>query len=259
MSLEILGSIIVIVAIIAVVLILAIYIIRRVAQAGQAMLDDPQIQAWRRREQELERYGEWRADPDAALVLGNIDIGVVVDNFQVGQADVVVIPYSPPSTIIELVPINQFVNRELVWRLRYQNSQGCKRADLRPVGGGPTIAILELLELSEGGAVAQVGQQGYVIYQPDRLGLQQFDLAPNDMPPDVAILNDGTVIFGDGRAYQWRTAYSLYHPGAFLDTEGKPLVIFHDGHLRITPTASLDIIPALVLIEHYLYIRPLGE
>ena len=253
-----LGNVIVIVAIIAIVIILAIYVMRRVMQAGQVMLDDPQIQAWRLREQDLERYGEWRSDPDAGLVLGDVDIGVVADNFQVGQAEVVVVPHAQLATIVDLVPISQFVNRELNWQLRYQNSQGYKRADLRPARGGPTIAILELFEPHKGGAVAQVGQQRYVIYQPDRLS-HQFDLAASDIPPDVAVLNGRTVMFGDGRAYQWRTAYTLYDPRAFLDAAGQAMVVFHDGRLRITSAALPDIVPALVLIEYYLYIRPLGE
>lgn len=254
-----LGSVTVIVAIIAIAIILAIYVMHRATQAGQAMLDDPQIRAWRLREQDLERYGEWRSDPEAALVLRDVDIGTVAANFQVGQAEVVIVPQAQPATIVDLVPISQFVNRELIWQLRYQNSQGYKRADLRPAGGGPTIAILELFEPDKGGAVAQVGQQGYVIYQPDRLGLEQFDVATNDIPPDVAVLNGSTVMFGDGRVYQWRTAYTLYDPRAFLDADGQALVVFHNGRLRITPAALPDIVPALVLIEYYLYIRPLGS
>ena len=253
MSLELQESILVVIAIL---IMLIIYIIRRMTKAGRAIFDDPQIQEWLRKEQDLEQYGEWRADPEADLVWRDVDLEAMISKDQVGQAELVVIPHPQLPTFLELAPITQFINRELVWQLRYQNSRGCKRADLRPAKDGPTIAVLELLESHKKGAVAQVGKQGYVIYQSDRLS-DQLELTTDDIPPDIAVLNGKAVTFGGGRAYRWRPAHTLYDPRAFIDASGNVMSVFHDGHLRITAAASPDIVPALILIEYYMYIHPL--
>jgi hypothetical protein len=220
-------------------------------------LSDSQIRDWLRKEETLKVFGEWRAAPDIDMVLTEVDIQANLNKYQIGGSDLVILPCARTPSLLYLPPITQYLDQELTWQPQYQNIKGAKRADLHPARGGPAIAIMEVPESSMGTAVAQVGQQGFIIYEPDQLPAP-FD-SVIDLPPDAATLKGRTVTFGDGRIFRWQLSHVLYNTRSFTTKSGALAVTFYHDKLRIAPNISPDVIPALILMEYYMYSAPVIE
>jgi hypothetical protein len=235
-------------------LLILAYVVQRVARAGKLALADPQLQDWLDREQALKARGEWRLDPEARLVLPAVDLQAEIGRYQPLQADLALIPLNRRLAPPELASFQPYLGQELVWRLRYQDLKQGRRSDLQPVRGGPTLAILELPETFPGGAVAQIGQQLYLIYRPGSFTGPAGN--SSSVPPVPVMMRESQVIWADGRRFYWRLAETLYEARSFRDEDGRQIITLYEARLRVDPAAPPDVALILALLDYYLYSSP---
>ncbi|MCB0164179.1 MAG: hypothetical protein KDI79_08145 [Anaerolineae bacterium] len=236
---------------------LAMYFIRQTSRAGQETLADPEIRAWMQKEKALETQGEWRAASDSRLVLPNFEFDTLGNYPGVGSTIDIAIALRPQArSSLSLASPADYLGQALEWRVQYQSMDGCSRADLKPADGGPTLAVLEVHD-SSGGIVAQVGQEGYIIYQPDLLPEQPA--APVSDTIQVATVNETTVTFQDRRTFYWKPSDSIYGLRYFTNTQGDNVITFHLLNVQVSHQAPLDVVPILILLEYYMYANPTGD
>ncbi|MCB9103140.1 MAG: hypothetical protein H6633_02705 [Anaerolineales bacterium] len=235
---------------------LAIYIVRQVSRAGQQTLAHPEIQSWLQKEKVLETHGEWRAASDISLVLPDFEFDGLSNSSEAEPVDIVVALCPQVGAPLKLASPADYIGQAWEWLVQYQNLDGCSRVDLIPADGGPTLAVLEVHD-SSGGIVAQVGQQGYIVFQPDLLPER-----PATSPPglvNIATVEGTTVTFQDRRTFYWKPSDNIYGLRYFTNTQGDNIITFQLLNVQVSHEAPLDVVSVLILLEYYLYANPTGD